>query len=84
MNKDRFTAVFRWHEKNESYDISIPFNISANELILGLNAAFKLGMDTSNLSQCHLKAENPIALLKGNKLLREYGLHEGSIINFTQ
>lgn len=83
MEKDRFTAVFRWHKKDQQMDLDIPFDISANELIIALNEALKLGMDTADLSRCHLKAENPIALLKGNKLLRDFRLREGSIINYT-
>ena len=31
-----------------------------------------------------LKSENPIALLKGNKSLSEFGLRNGSIINYTE
>ena len=84
MEKDRFTAVFRWHKKNMQVDIDVPFDISANELIVALNQAFDLGMDTRDLSRCHLKAENPIALLRGNKLLRDYRLREGTVIHFTQ
>lgn len=83
MEKDRFTAVFRWHQKNLAMDLDIPFDISANELIIALNEALKLGMDISDLSRCHLKAENPIALLRGNKLLRDFRLREGTIINYT-
>lgn len=84
MEKERFTAVFRWHAKKSEIDLDIPFDISANELIVALNDALHLGMNVLDLSRCHLKTENPIALLRGNKLLREYGLHEGTVINFTQ
>ncbi len=83
MQKDRFTAVFRWHKKNQQMDIDIPFDISANELIIALNTALELGMDTTDISRCHLKTENPIALLRGNKLLRDFRLREGTIINYT-
>lgn len=83
MEKERFVAVFRWHKKNYEIDLDIPFDISANELIFALNEALDLGMDTSDLSSCHLKAENPIALLRGNKLLRDFRLREGTIINYT-
>lgn len=83
VKRERFTAVFRWHKEKKDIDLNIPFDISANELIFALNEAFKLGMDTSNLSICHLKTENPIALIRGNKKLIDYGLHEGTIINYT-
>lgn len=83
MEKDSFTAVFRWIKEDRQVDLDIPYNISANELIVALNEALKLGMDTSDISRCHLKAENPVALLRGNKLLRDFKLREGTIINFT-
>ena len=63
--------------------MEIPTDISAGELIIGLNEAFNLGVNTSDTSRNCLKAENPIALLRGSKLISEYGLHTGSIINFT-
>ena len=83
MEDNRFTAVFRWHKENRHMDINIPFDISANDLIVALNQALKLGMDTDDISQCHLKTENPIALLRGSKTLRDFRLREGTIINYT-
>ena len=62
----------------------MPLDISANDLVNGLNIAYKLGIDTSDIKNCYLKMENPIALLKGNKTLAEFGLRNGSIINFTE
>ena len=67
-----------------SVDLEIPLDITTRELIMGLNQAFDLGIDTSDIKKCYLKAENPIALLRGNKLLSEYGLRNGSIINYTE
>ncbi|WP_167955301.1 EsaB/YukD family protein [Anaerosporobacter faecicola] len=71
-------------KQNKSFDILVPAELTANELIVGLNQAFSLGVDCSDLSQCYLQTENPIALLKGNRCIREYGLHHGSIIHFTR
>ena len=57
---------------------------TVSELVNALNVAFELGIDTSNIINCFLQAENPIALLKGNKLLSDYGLRNGTVINFTE
>ena len=38
-------------------------------------------MDTSDLSRCFLRTENPIALLKGNRTLEEFGLRDGTVIH---
>ena len=83
MNNDRIVAILNWHKKGISMDVDIPLNITANELIIGLNDGLKLGIDTRDLSKCHLKTENPIAFLRGNKTLSEYGLRNGTIINYT-
>jgi len=82
MENERIIAVLYLHKKKTKIDIDIPLNITANELIIGLNQGFVLGMDTRDLSQCYLKTENPIAFLKGNKTLAEYELRNGTVINF--
>jgi uncharacterized ubiquitin-like protein YukD len=58
-------------------------NITANELVIGLNKAFKLGIDVTDIKQCYLRTENPIALVKGNKTLADFKLRNGTIINIT-
>lgn len=84
MNNDTAIVVLKVPKKNISVDLEIPLDISANELVLALNAAYELGIDISNIKDCYLKSENPIALLKGNKSLLEFGLRNGSIINYTE
>lgn len=84
MNNDTAIVVLNVPKKNISVDLEIPLDISANELVLALNAAYELGIDISNIKDCYLKSENPIALLKGNKSLSEFGLRNGSVINYTE
>lgn len=83
MNRDKVIVSFVAMNRKIKKDIEIPLNITANELVVALNTAYKLGIDVSNIKMCFLKAENPIALLKGNKTLNEFGLRNGSIIYFT-
>lgn len=83
MEQGRVTAVLKLHGQSKKVDIDIPTDITANELIIGLNAGYNLGLDVSDLSKCYLKTENPIAFLKGNKKLYEYGLRNGTVINFV-
>ena len=61
-------------------DIEIPTDITVNELLYGLNEGLNLGINLEDSSECYLTMENPIALLKGNKELSEYGIRNGSII----
>lgn len=75
---------FEAKEKAICVDLEIPLDITANELVFALNKAYELGIDTTNIKNCYLKAEKPIALLKGNKTLEEYGIRNGSIIYYTE
>lgn len=84
MNKETAIIILSIVQKEFTVDIEVPLDISANDLVNGLNIAYKLGIDTSDIKNCYLKMENPIALLKGNKTLSEFGLRNGSIINFTE
>ena len=84
MNGDTAIVIFNILQRNFSVDIEIPLDISANELVIALNTAYDLKIDTSNVKNCYLKAENPIALLKGNKTLREFGIRNGTVIYYTE
>ena len=84
MNSDSAIIIFNNLKKNTSVDLEVPLTISANELVAALNSAYELGIDTSDIKNCYLKSENPIALLKGNKTLAEFGLKNGSVINYTE
>lgn len=84
MNRDIAIIVFNIVKRQFSADLEVPLNITANELVVALNTAYELGIDTGNIKNCYLKAENPIALLRGNKTLSEYGIRNGSVITFTE
>lgn len=80
--KERVIIRFAAPGKNIANDIDVPLDITANDLIVGLNAAYHLGLDISDARQCYLSCENPIALLRGNKTLGEFGLRDGSLIAY--
>lgn len=84
MNKETAIIVFNITKRNFTVDLEVPLDISANDLVNALNTAYELGIDTSDIKNCYLKVENPITLLKGNKTLAEFGLRNGSVINFTE
>lgn len=84
MKKDTAVVMLRLHKRKVAVDIEVPLYITANELVVALNTAYELGIDTSDIKNCYLKAEYPIALLRGNKTLAEYGIRCGSVINFTE
>lgn len=84
MDREKAIIVFNIIKRNMSVDLEIPLDISANELVVALNMAYDLKIDISDIKNCYLKAENPIALLRGNKALSEYGIRNGTVINFTE
>ena len=84
MDKETAIIILNITKRNFTVDLEVPLDISANDLVNALNTAYELGIDTSDIKNCYLKAENPIALLKGNKTLAEFGLRIGSVINFTE
>lgn len=84
MEKETAIIILNLIKQKASADLEVPLDITANELVVALNSAFNLGIDTSDINKCYLKAENPITLLKGNKTLSEFGIRNGSIINYTE
>lgn len=82
--ENKAIVIFRIERRNFEADLEVPLDISANELVLALNTAYRLGIDISDVKNCYLKVENPIALLKGNKLLSDFGVRNATVINFTE
>ena len=78
--EEKAVVIFKRNYTDEGIDIEIPLTISANELIYGLNEGFNLGINIDDPTGCYLKAYNPIALLRGERLLADYGIRNGSII----
>lgn len=68
---------------NESFDIEVPLDITAEELLNGLNSGLKLGLDLNDPTQDYILSENPIALLKGDTILKDFNLHNGTVLKIT-
>ena len=81
---DEAIIIINFVNKNFQVDIATPLKITAKEFVIAVNEAFQLGIDTEDISKCYLRCENPIALLKGDTTLKDYGIHNGSIINICQ
>lgn len=76
--------IFNHKKLNRMIDIEVPLDISVNELIYGLNAGLKLGIDISDVAECYLCTDEPRALLRGDKPLEDFGLRNGTVINFDR
>lgn len=82
--KKTAVIILNIHSKGISKDIEVPLDITANDLVIALNATYDLKIDTHDIRKCYLKTENPIALLHGNKMLKDYGVHDCTILNITE
>lgn len=71
-------------DRGYAFELEVPVDITANDLILALNEAFHLEMDTENIFHCYFAAEHPIAFLRGNKLLSDFGVRNGTVITYKQ
>lgn len=80
MENNKIVITVRILKKKIEDDLVVPSFITANDLVIALNTIYDLGMDVNNIANCFLRAENPIALLKGNRTLEEFGLYNGTQI----
>ncbi len=81
MRADKIIVRVNIHKTQRAIDVEVPVNITCNELVIALNSTYGLDYDTSDLSKCYLKCENPTAFIRGIHTLKDYGLRNGSIIH---
>ncbi len=82
--EQRATIIVNLVKRSKCFDLDIPLDITAKELLEGLNQAYNLGIDTDDPTSLYVKAENPVVLLHGQKTLAQSGIMNGSIINITE
>lgn len=80
--KENIIIQFERIKSGETFDLEIPLHITANELVNALNSGLGLGMQLEDITQNYLIAENPVVLLRGDILLEQLGLRDGSKILF--
>ena len=80
---DSVVVIFKNVEKNINVDLEVPLYITARELVIGLNEAYDLDIDINDIKKCYLKVDNPVMLLRGNMLLRDAGIRNGSVISYS-
>lgn len=79
MNKNSVTVILKIPSLKIKKEIEIQNNMPVNELAKAIVFSFFDNVEEKE-ENYYLKCENPIALLRGNKTIFEYGLHNGSII----
>lgn len=83
MGQDKVIITVNLIKQGSIHDLEVPLDISANELC---EALFHLYLPEyeEDVEQFYLRSERPIALLRGERSLREYGIRDGSVINITR
>ena len=84
MDQETVIIILDLVKRKETVDLEVPLNITANELVIALNTAYGLGINTDDIKNCYLKAERPIALLRGNRTLKEFGIRDGTVIVYSE
>lgn len=81
--KDTAIVILRTKKNGvlQERDIEIPLDITANDLVVALNAAYQLGIDIDDYRNCFLRCERPIVLLRGERNLKSFGIRNGSLIH---
>ena len=60
-------------------DVEVPLDITAGQLIDALWQGFKL----EGRKPVSLRTDNPVAYLRGNQKISEFGFHHGTSLSFT-
>lgn len=82
--EDKIIIIFKKKPGEQGIDIEVPLNISAGELIYGLSQGLHLGINMDNPEECYLRAENPVALIRGEASLEELGLRNGTTVYYDR
>ena len=56
MDSEKAIIIFNIVKKNTSVDLEVPLDITANELVNALNTSYELGIATTDIKNCYLKA----------------------------
>ena len=76
---DRGIVIVTIDKTNMEFEVEIPLNITVREIYMALTKAFNI-KDNKNLTGYYIKTENPTCFLKGNDVLKDYGITSGSKI----
>jgi len=83
MDSSSAIIIVNIAREGKTYDLEVPLDISANELCSALYEKY-LPVQHGDVRRYYLKTERPIALLRGERTLREYGVRHGSVVNITR
>lgn len=74
---DRGIVIVTIDKTNTEFEVEIPLNITVRDIYMALIKAFNI-KDNKNLTGYYIKTENPTCFLRGNDVLKDYGITSGS------
>ena len=80
---DKVIVRFQNIKKHQLVDLEVPLDITAEDLIFGLNRAYSLGIKDEAIATSYLACEQPMVLVRGKTTLRELGVRVGSLLRYT-
>lgn len=83
MSTNKIVIIINNISTGTCKDIEVPLDISASELCDAIFQKY-LPERYGDVRKYYLRSERPVALLRGERTLREYGLRDGSVINITK
>ena len=81
MEQEKVIVVLNLIHQKRQLDIEIPLDISVYELVTALKETFQLPIKAESMYDCHIRTENPIGFFRGNQILAECRIMNGTIIN---
>ena len=70
-DSEKVIVNFVNENNGKRHELEIPLNITAKALVTALNKAYNLQIDEANENECYMACEQPIAFLKGNRMLED-------------
>ena len=52
MGREKAIILFRLAKSGKVFDLEVPLDITANEFVLAMNAAYRLNINTSDIKNC--------------------------------
>ena len=76
---DNGIVIVSVDKTDKELEVEIPLNITVKDIYIALMKAMNLNENRS-LTGYYIKTENPTCFLKGNDILKDYGITSGSKI----
>lgn len=81
MEKKKAIVILNFIKQEKQLDIEIPLDITVYELVKALYQTFHIPFQFETVNECYIRTENPIGFFRGNLLLSQCSIMDGTMIN---